>query len=76
MLNLILVCCRDSTNHLRTHFDLALFSPRLQGMCYKWGDGVPKDESKALCWWTAAAAQGRSPAQYNLGTTRSIVFFV
>lgn len=37
------------------------------GMMYFSGVGVPKDESKALEWWTRAAAQGHPKAQYNLG---------
>jgi TPR repeat protein len=37
------------------------------GMSYAQGRGVAKDESKAVHWWQAAAAQGVAEAQYNLG---------
>jgi TPR repeat protein len=36
-------------------------------MCYAKGEGVPKDESKAVHWYEAAAAQGHDKAQYSLG---------
>jgi TPR repeat protein len=31
------------------------------------GQGVAKDESKAVQWWQAAAAHGLAQAQFNLG---------
>jgi hypothetical protein len=37
------------------------------GVCYAQGQGVAKDESKALQWWQAAVAQGLAGAQYALG---------
>ncbi len=37
------------------------------GFCYYKGEGVAKDLSKAVHWYTAAAVQGFAPAQYNLG---------
>src|SRR5689334_498218 len=33
---------------------------------YFGGDGLPKDEAKALYWWQAAAAQGDDDAQATL----------
>jgi TPR repeat protein len=37
------------------------------GVCYAEGEGVTPDESKAVLWYKAAAAQGFVRAQYNLG---------
>ncbi len=37
------------------------------GLCYAHGQGVRKDDSKAAHWWSAAAAQGVSQAQFALG---------
>ncbi len=37
------------------------------GMCYAKGEGVTKDESKAVHWYEAAAAQGYVDAQFSLG---------
>jgi TPR repeat protein len=36
---------------------------------YSKGQGVDKDESKAVQLWAAAAAQGLGQAQFNLGIT-------
>jgi TPR repeat protein len=38
------------------------------GLRYYKGDGVNKDESKAVRWYAAAAAQGHAQSQYHLGT--------
>jgi TPR repeat protein len=38
------------------------------GAMYAGGRGVAKDESKAVKFWEAAAAQGFVQAQFNLGT--------
>lgn len=37
------------------------------GVMYYGGDGVQKDEARAVTWWRKAAAQGYALAQYNLG---------
>jgi TPR repeat protein len=37
------------------------------GICYKSGQGVTKDEKKAVYWYTKAAEQGDADAQCNLG---------
>ena len=37
------------------------------GFMYVKGQGVPKDEAKAVHWWTKAAEQGDAVAQNNLG---------
>ncbi len=37
------------------------------GIRYAEGRGVAKDESKAVQWYAAAAAQGHVDAQFNLG---------
>ncbi len=39
----------------------------MAGVSYAEGRGVSKDESKAVQWYGAAAAQGHAQAQYNLG---------
>ena len=40
---------------------------KLGNLLYRGGDGVPKDTSQALKWYTNAAEQGHTKAQYNLG---------
>jgi TPR repeat protein len=49
----------------------------MAGVHYAQGRGVAKDESKAVQWWQAAAAQGHAQAQFNLGlcVTRSLSAF-
>lgn len=37
------------------------------GECYELGNGVKKDEGKAVEWYRKAAGQGYAAAQYNLG---------
>ena len=37
------------------------------GLMYENGDGVPKDDKKAVYWWTKSAEQGSMLAQYYLG---------
>ena len=37
------------------------------GLCYHNGDGVEKDDEKAVEWYTKAAEQGHPDAQYTLG---------
>ena len=37
------------------------------GVCYRFGQGVSKDEAEALKWYLKAAAQGHEKAQYNVG---------
>ena len=37
------------------------------GVCYEEGQGVKKDEQKAVEWYQKAADQGDAQAQYNLG---------
>ncbi len=44
-------------------------------MKYARGQGVAKDESKAVQWWAAAAAQGHVEAQFNLGTTLLAAYY-
>jgi TPR repeat protein len=39
----------------------------IAGTCYFQGRGVPKDEAKAVFWYSAAAADGSAEAQLNLG---------
>jgi TPR repeat protein len=39
----------------------------LAGLMYELGQGVAKDDAKAVHWYTAAAAQGNAEAQYHLG---------
>ncbi len=39
----------------------------MAGVSYDAGRGVVKDESKAVQWWQAAAAQDNAQAQHNLG---------
>jgi len=34
---------------------------------YETGDGLPKNDAKAVHWWTKAAKQGVADAQYSLG---------
>ena len=36
------------------------------GFCYKWGEGVAKDLSAAIKWYTIAASQGCLHSQYRL----------
>lgn len=36
-------------------------------LCYSFGDGVAKSETKAAKWWRKAAKQGHAEAQYHLG---------
>jgi len=36
------------------------------GYCYFYGQGVPKDEAKAVYWYRRAAKAGDNKAQYNL----------
>jgi len=36
-------------------------------LCYRNGTGVVKNEREAVRWYTLAANQGDSDAQYNLG---------
>ncbi len=36
------------------------------GVCYRFGQGVPKDEAEAVAWYLKAANQGHAKAQYNL----------
>src|SRR5260370_16475663 len=38
------------------------------GSMYASGEGVPKDDKKALEWFKKAAEQGYADAEYNLGT--------
>ncbi len=48
----------------------AITDPQAQfelGNRYANGDGVKKDETKALEWWTKAAEQGLMEAQYKVG---------
>jgi TPR repeat protein len=37
------------------------------GACYRFGQGVPKNEVEAVRWYRKAADQGYDKAQYNLG---------
>ncbi len=37
------------------------------GVCYANGEGVARDDAKAVEWYRLAAEQGYVPAQYNLG---------
>ncbi|MFZ3063902.1 MAG: tetratricopeptide repeat-containing serine protease family protein [Nitrospirota bacterium] len=37
------------------------------GVMYEKGEGVPKDDAKAVEWYQKAAAQGNADAQFNLG---------
>ena len=37
------------------------------GFCYENGEGVAMDKKKAVEWYTKAAEQGCSNAQFNLG---------
>ena len=37
------------------------------GVCYRFGQGVPQDDTEAVMWYRKAAAQGYAKAQYNLG---------
>ena len=37
------------------------------GYMYGTGQGVPKDDAKAVSWYRKAAGQGHARAQYNLG---------
>ena len=37
------------------------------GFMYATGEGVPKDDAKAVKWFRLAAEQGHAQAQYNLG---------
>jgi hypothetical protein len=39
------------------------------GICFEKGRGVAKDESEALRWYNAAAAQGHAVALYHIGTS-------
>lgn len=36
------------------------------GLCYALGEGVPKDLTKAMEWYTKAAEQGNAKAQWNV----------
>lgn len=45
----------------RAQFDL--------GVCYRFGQGVPRSEAMAVKWYRKAAAQGYAKAQYNLGVS-------
>ncbi len=36
------------------------------GVMYVQGEGVPKDDAKAVKWYQKAAAQGHADAQFNL----------
>ena len=37
------------------------------GLMYDYGEGVPKDDAKAVYWYRKAAEQGHAKAQFNLG---------
>jgi TPR repeat protein len=37
------------------------------GLCYERGEGVAKDQARAVEWYTAAATSGFGDAQFNLG---------
>lgn len=39
----------------------------VMGTYYESGNGIAKDEAKAIYWYTKAAKQGNSNAQYHLG---------
>ncbi len=41
------------------------------GRHYKTGDGVARDDTQAVRWWTQAAEQGLAQAQFNLGVSLS-----
>ncbi|MBQ8702467.1 MAG: sel1 repeat family protein [Prevotella sp.] len=42
------------------------------GLCYSRGDGVEKDEKKAVYWWRKAAEQGHAMAQLKMGRAYEI----
>lgn len=35
------------------------------GLCYSNGEGVEKNEKRAVKWWTKAAEKGQDMAQYS-----------
>ena len=37
---------------------------------YATGQGVAKDQAEMLKWWRAAAEQGDTPAQFNVGVSK------
>jgi TPR repeat protein len=39
------------------------------GVCYRFGQGVPKNKAEAVKWYRRAAEQGYAKAQYNLGVS-------
>jgi TPR repeat protein len=39
------------------------------GVCYRFGQGVPKSKTEAVKWYRRAAEQGYAKAQYNLGVS-------
>jgi TPR repeat protein len=47
----------------------------MAGLSYAGGRGVARDESKAVQWWQAAAAQGDADAQLNLGVCGCCLLF-
>jgi hypothetical protein len=53
---------------LRQHLTFGVAELLVAGVSYDQGQGVAKDEAKAVQWWQAAAAQGFAQAQFYLGT--------
>lgn len=60
--------CPSNINFFRKSAEQGnVIAQRLLGTCYRYGEGVAKNETEAFNWYRKAAEQGSAGAQRNLG---------